>query len=103
MATSNPTKQKYIERIRAETTYPIFRRLVGVLATLIHVLGILYLVFGPISGIAILFKEGAVGLGFIVVSIVVGLLLILSGKLFKETSFMLADIADSITDLNCRY
>lgn len=103
MATSNPTKQKYIERIRAETTYPIFRRLVGVLATLINVLGILCLVLGPIIGIVSLFKDGAAGLVIIFGGIVYGLILILSGKLLKETSFMLADIADSITDLNCRY
>jgi hypothetical protein len=36
-------------------------------------------------------------------SIPVAFLFVIAGSVLKEVSIMVADIADSVTDLNCRY
>ena len=43
------------------------------------------------------------GVGVLIGALLAGAFFIIIGKVAKETSSMLADVADSIMDLNCRY
>jgi hypothetical protein len=95
----NTPKQKYIERIRSQSAYPTFRSLIGIIAILFYVLGALA-ILGGLGGMA---NQGSSGIVVLFGGIVSGIICIVIGRVTQETASMLADIADSITDLNCRY
>jgi hypothetical protein len=97
----NPQKRKYLARIRSDSAYPAFRVIVNVVNLLLYALG----------GIAF---AGAIVFGFglgradsnppmLFVGMAMGIFYVVLGKVFREVSLMLADVADSITDLNSRY
>jgi hypothetical protein len=95
----NTPKQKYIERIRSQSAYPTFRSLIGIIAILFYVLGALAILGGQ-GGMA---NQGSSGIVVLFGGIVSGIICIVVGRVTQEPASMLADIADSITDLNCRY
>ncbi len=99
-------KQKYIERIRAESFYPVFRSLVRMIERMLLILGASSIFGGLLFGIIIANQRGDLtipSLTAMVCGVFFGLVCINIGKVVRETFFMLADVADSITDLNCRY
>jgi hypothetical protein len=95
----NSPKQKYIERIRSQSAYPTFRSLIRIIAILFYVLGALA-ILGGLAGIA---NQGSSGILALFGGIISGIICIVVGQVTQETASILADIADSITDLNCRY
>ena len=97
------TKQKYIQRIRSESAYPVFRSLVSTFAVLFYIFGALLIVAGLIIGFSLIAREGAAALAAMFGGVIAGLICIIIGRVSKEASFMLADLADSITDLNSRH
>jgi hypothetical protein len=99
----NPTKQAYLQRIRSQSSYPTFRSLIGIFALLLYILGAVCILGGIIGGLGAMAKQGASGLVVIVVGFIAGAIYIIMGKVVREASSMLADIADSVTDLNSRY
>jgi ABC-type Fe3+ transport system permease subunit len=102
MAT-NPTKQQYIRRIRAESAYPAFRSLIEVFVILIFVAGGILIAVGLLAGFSMIVHEDEQGIFVILGGCFGGVICIIIGKVLKEAAFMLADVADSITDLNSRY
>jgi hypothetical protein len=100
----NTPKAQYIQRIRTQSTYPTFRTFVGVIALLFYIIGAICILGGIIGMFAGMSQQG-LGPGVIALflGILIGLIYIVIGKLIKEASLMLADIADSITDVNSRY
>ena len=97
----NPLKKKYLDRIRSESAYTAFRGYGHIAAFLFNVVGILSIIVGGFIGFGIL--GGGMNLGALIGGLVLGLVYIVLGKLILEGAPMLADIADSITDLNSRY
>jgi hypothetical protein len=95
----NTPKQNYIERIRSQSAYPTFRSLIRIIAVLFYVLGALA-ILGGLAGMA---NQGSSGILALFGGIVSGIICIVIGRVTQEAASMLADIADSITDLNCRY
>ena len=99
-------KQKYIDRIRSESFYPIFRSLVRMLERMLFILGASSIFAGLLFGSIILTQNSGssiVALLTVVCGVFFGLVCINIGKVVREMFFMLADVADSITDLNSRY
>lgn len=96
-------RQKYIQRIRSESAYPVFRSLVNTFAILLYIFGALFIVAGFIIGFSLIAREGAAALAAMFGGVIAGLIYIIIGRVSKEASFMFADLADSITDLNSRY
>jgi len=88
----NEQKELYLHRIRSQSAYPWIRRLALVVAFAFFSSAIFILV------LAFAFF-GKLGLFVAPVSII----LFIAGAVLREASIMLADIADSVTDLNCRY
>jgi len=88
----NEQKELYLHRIRSQSAYPWIRRLALVVALAFFSSAIFILV------LALAFF-GKFGLLVTPVSII----LFIVGAVLREASIMLADIADSVTDLNCRY
>jgi hypothetical protein len=95
-----PLKKQYLDRIRSDSAYPAFRSVVNIIALLLYAVGILLLLAGVLVG----FGVGGAGKNFgaLIAGIVLGLFYVILGKIVREVSLMLADVADSITDLNSR-
>jgi len=88
----NERKQLYLNRIRSQSAYPLIRKVATFVALLFYSIAFLIvLVAVKVYSLYGLF------------ALPVALLFAIAGGLLKEVSIMVADIADSITDLNCRY
>ncbi len=96
----NTPKAQYIQRIRSQSSYPTFRTFVGVIALLFYIIGAICILVGISAGIS----QQGIGSGMFALfaGVLIGIIYIVIGKVIKEASLMLADIADSITDLNSR-
>ena len=92
-----PHKNAYLTRIRNETAYPWLRTFVQFIYLFTMVLGVGLVLAGAVIGFY--FGHAITGM----LPVLGGLLLMALVVIIKEASLMLADIADSITDLNCRY
>jgi hypothetical protein len=97
----NAHKSAYLNRIRSESAYPTFRTFIDLITGLAIGLGI------GICGISIIYGVSSVkdllGLLLILPFFIGGLIIAALGIIIKQASIMIADIADSITDLNYRY
>lgn len=89
----------YLDRIRSQSAYPWIRRIAGLVALFFYTLGAIWFFSGLIATIT---GNGGGGLALIFGALL-GVLFFVIGAIIRETSIMVADIADSITDLNCRY
>lgn len=97
------SKQTYIQRIRSTSAYPTFRTFIGIIALLLYIFGLIAIIGGVLLGLAAMQSGDQSGIIAIFLGPIVGIIYIIIGKVLKEASLMLADIADSITDLNSRY
>jgi hypothetical protein len=88
----NEQKLHYLLRIRSQSSYPWIRRLSTFVA----------FVFYSIALFMVVIAVGFFGLAGLLAA-PVALLFVIAGAVLKEASILIADIADSVTDLNCRY
>jgi hypothetical protein len=88
----NEQKLHYLSRIRSQSAYPWIRRLSTFVA----------FIFYSIALFMVVVSVGLAGLAGLL-SIPVAFLFVIAEAVLKEASILLADIADSVTDLNCRY
>jgi hypothetical protein len=95
----NAQKSQYLDRIRSHSAYPWVRRIAGLVALFFYTLGMISIFAGLIATFT---GNGGGGLAIILGGIF-GIIYFVVGGIIKELSIMLADIADFITDLNCRY
>jgi hypothetical protein len=88
----NEQKELYLHRIRSQSAYPLLRKVATFVAFLFYSIAFLIvLVAVKLYSLYGLF------------ALPVALLVAIAGGVLKEISIMVADIADSVTDLNCRY
>jgi hypothetical protein len=95
----NNQKNLYLDRIRSQSSYPWIRRIAGLVALFFYMLGAILFFSGLITTLT---GSGGGGLALIFGALL-GVLFFVIGAIIRETSIMVADIADSITDLNSRY
>jgi len=88
----NEQKLTYLLRIRSQSAYPWIRRLSTFVA----------FVFYSIALFMVLLSVGLFGMAGLL-AVPVAFLFVIAGAVLKEASILLADIADSVTDLNSRY
>jgi hypothetical protein len=100
--TTNIKKEQYIKRIRSESAYPTFRLLTNIFAIIFYIIGGFFAICGVFGGVFTMTHDFVQGVVVLIFSPLLGALYIIIGKVAKETSSMLADVADSIMDLNCR-
>ena len=96
-------KKTYLEKIRNETAYPIFRRIIQIFSILIIGSGILCIIGGCV-GFLIFVMNGDVTKAIVILAggMLTGIIYITLGRLLKELASVLADIADSVTEMNSR-
>ncbi len=88
----NEQKLHYLLRIRSQSSYPWIRRLSTFVAFVFYSIAL----FMVMLGVGLFGMKG-------LLAVPVAFLFVIAGAVLKEASIMLADIADSVTDLNCRY
>ena len=97
------SKKIYLEKIRDETAYPIFRRIIQIFSWLIIGFGILWIISGCIAFLIFIIKgDGVPAIMSLVGGVLIGIIYITLGRLLKELASVLADIADSVTEMNSR-
>ena len=101
--TTNIKKEQYIKRIRSESAYPAFRLLTNIFVIFFYIIGGFSIISGISAGVFAMTQNFFQGVGVLIGALLAGAFFIIIGKVAKETSSMLADVADSIMDLNCRY
>jgi hypothetical protein len=96
------SKQQYLEAIRSNSAYPVYRNFIGILA----ILG--YLIAGIDALVALFMGFNAMryaffaGVGYIIVGGIGAVLVYFLVKFFKEAALILADIGDSTLEANSR-
>jgi hypothetical protein len=96
------SKQQYLESIRSNSAYPVYRNFIGIIA----ILG--YLIAGIDALAAVIMGFGAMrysffqGVGIIIIGGIGAVLVYFLVKFFKEAALILADIGDSTLEANSR-
>lgn len=98
----NVEKEKYLTEIRANTAYPIYRGMIGVITLLGMILAGIQGLSAVIMGFTTMGQTFLGGLAVLLLGLVVAALIFLGAKLFKEAALILVDIGDSITDKNSK-
>lgn len=98
----NAEKENYLKEIRANTAYPTYRGMIGIITLLGMVLAGLQGLSALIMGFTTMGQTFLGGLAVLLLGLVVAALIFLGAKLFKEAALILVDIGDSITDKNSK-
>lgn len=98
----NTSRQQYLQSIRAETAYPVYRGVIGTIALLGYVLSGVIALGALIAGLGAMANSFLTGLIALIAGGVFAAIAFLVAKLSKEASLMLVDIADSTIDANSR-
>jgi hypothetical protein len=96
----NAAKQQYLQVVRSNTAYPVYRGFVATVALLWFVLAGMIGLFALLGGMSMLSTSTLLGVGIIINGGVVAAILFMLARLAKEASLMLADLADSTVDAN---
>jgi hypothetical protein len=76
--------------------------MINIFAVVLYIVGAICIIGGVVAGLAALSQNGAQTIGMMVGGLVIGIIYIIIGKVTKEAAFMLADVADCLTDQNSR-
>lgn len=96
-------KVQYLESIRSHTSYPTYRKVIGIITLLAYALAALQGLFAIIGGIATMANAGFLaGLGVLLFGALGAAIAFFMAKFFKEGSLILADIGDSVVDSNAK-
>lgn len=96
----NPEKQQYLDRIRANTAYPTYRGIIGIIAVLGYALAGLQGLAALITGFGSMGQSFLAGLGILIGGLIIAALIFLGARFWKEGALILVDIGDSITEAN---
>ncbi|MFT4175786.1 MAG: hypothetical protein QM627_03945 [Luteolibacter sp.] len=94
----NQEKQLYLNRIRNNTAYPVFRGIIGFIAGLGYVLAIICGSMAFLAGVSTMMDSLIGGVGILIGGLVAAVLIFLLARFLQEAALILADIGDSITD-----
>jgi hypothetical protein len=96
----NASKQHYLQIVRGNTAYPVYRGFVETVALLWFLLAGVIALFAVIGGMVVLRTTTLGAVAIIIVGGTVAAILFMLARLSKEASLMLADLADSTVDAN---
>jgi len=98
----NTTKKMYVEAMRADTNYPVYRRMIGIIAIIMKIVAVLAALMGTVSGFIQMGTSFLYGLFAILVALVAAALVYFLAQFYEEAAHIIADIADSVTEANSR-
>ena len=89
------SSDNYLEQVRNQTSYPTYRKVVGVVTVIGYILGVM----AAVAGISEMFDDGMREAPRVIFAVVWILILV---PLYKEISLMLVDLVDSTLDHNSK-
>ncbi len=98
----NQQKQQYLELIRANSAYPVYRGFIGTIAMVGYALAALVGLAALVAGLTMASRELITGLLVLVAGGLTAYLYYLLARFFREAALILADLADSTVDSNSR-
>jgi predicted lipid-binding transport protein (Tim44 family) len=98
----NGSKQQYLQSIRADTAYPVYRGVIGMIAMLGYLFAGVTALGALVGGFGAMSSSFAMGLITLVTGAIFAAIVFMLAKLSKEAALMLVDIADSTVDANSR-
>jgi hypothetical protein len=87
------SSDNYLEQVRNQTSYPNYRKVVGVVTVIGYILGVM----AAVAGIIEMFDDGMREAPRVIFAVVWILILV---PLYNEISLMLVDLVDSTLDRN---
>ena len=98
----NLPKQQYLESIRANSAYPVYRATINTVALLFYMIAAVCGLGALVGGLGAMTNSFTTGLGVLVLGLTFAALYYFVGRLFKEAALILADIGDSTVEANSR-
>ena len=98
----NVVKKARVDTIRANTAYPNYRGLIGIITAILMILAGLQALGAIIVGgsIGTLAHSGLVGFIAILIGVAIAVLAFFLAKIWNEAAQILVDIGDSVMDAN---
>jgi hypothetical protein len=95
----NSSKQQYLMQVRANSAYPVYRGMIGLIAWIGYIAAACWALSGIIGFFVGMQEEGFLaGLGVLIVGTVLAALTFLFARLSQEASLILVDIGDALTE-----
>ena len=98
----NASRQQYLQSIRADSAYPVYRGVIGMIALLGYLLAGALALGALVGGLGAMSNSFFMGLVALVTGGIFAAIVFLIAKLSKEAALMLVDIADSTVEANSR-
>jgi len=95
-------KQQYLDSVRSNTSYPVFRGIIGTITLIWYIVAAIEAVGALFSGFAQMRYSFLTGVGYIIVGAIAAVLTYAVARFLKEAALILADIADSTVETNAR-
>ena len=99
----NTTKSEYVKRLRTQSAYPTYRFFVRLIAMMFYIIGVFRVFDSFVDFLTVEPSSFLKGIITLLIASIVGIMYIVFGKFAKEAMMILADVADSITDINSRH
>ena len=96
----NTGKQAYVNSIRANTAYPTYRGIIGIITTILMIIAGLQGLGAIIGGITVMTQYGFAGFIVLLIGVAFAALTFFLAKFWKEAAQIIADIGDSAMDAN---
>ncbi len=97
----NVTKQTYLSALRANTAYPTYRGVIGVITIILMVQAGLVGLGSLVFGLTMMSQQGfAAGFFALLIGLAVAALAFFMAKFWNEAALILADIGDSVIETN---
>lgn len=99
---SSSVKRQYLADVRRETAYPVFRGTINLIATLFYCLAAVIALAAVVGFLTSLAHSAGVGFMALIIGGISAAIIYYGATFWKEAALMLADIGDSITEVNSR-
>ena len=96
----NTVKHQYLESIRANTAYPVYRTVIDTIALLWYLLAAVAALGAIVGGLAGMRASFVVGVMVFLLGGVAAAIVFVLARLSKEAALVLADLADSTIEAN---
>jgi hypothetical protein len=93
-------KSQYLDRIRSNSNYPTYRKIIGLIAFLGYLFSAVNGIGAAVVGVIKMSDHFLPGLAILIGGLVVSALIFFGARFWREAALILADIGDSVIDAN---
>ena len=97
------SEEQYLESIRSNSAYPVYRATIGIIALLGYLLAGLYGLVALFSGFGMMFShQFLLGVAILFGGAIAAGIVFFFARLFKEAALIVVDLGDSTIEANCQ-